>query len=649
VADLTLAFLLMLARKLAPATAFLHGEDVTAGDMGKMGQAFSTLRGRELGGLTVGLVGLGAVGRAVARRLEPFGARVLAADPFCSPEAATRLGARLVPLDTLLERSDLVSLHAAVTEATRGLIGAAELARMKRGAGLVNTARAALTDEEALADALESGRLGGAALDTFAVEPPGHDHPLLQRENVIATPHVGGNTAEVAGHQGRLIADGIEALMAGERPAAVLNPEVLDGFRWDEPRKAPDPGLLRKLAEAPGPAVTDLQRDAKKRPEKAPASEPPTEPTVPAPATAPVPSPQVVAGLRRVLEAFVEGASTDATLRDFARGQDVVLHFTLPDAGLEFHLALRDGAVSGAVAPPAETAPVQLRLSAATLDGMLSGTLNAMEAAMQGDIAFTGDTAKAMTLQQLQNDLQRIYLEARARAGDPGDLAALAAPGPSRTETRPVGADDVRVQVVDCVRELYAAELITATGGNVSARIPGTEEIWITPSQLFKGDLRPEVLVRLDLDGHSLDPGARSPSSEWSMHCAIYRARPEANAVVHAHAPHATILANAGLPFVPISTEAAFFGDIPRVPFIMPGTGELADAVAQAMADSWACLMINHGLIVAGRSLRRAADMIEIIDRSAEIILGCHAVGREPPTLPDDVVKTLRAMGDLVA
>ena len=133
------------------------------------------------------------------------------------------------------------------------------------------------------------------------------------------------------------------------------------------------------------------------------------------------------------------------------------------------------------------------------------------------------------------------------------------------------------------------------------------------------------------------------------MHCAIYRARPDARAVVHAHAPHATILANAGLPFLPISTEAAFFGDIPRVPFIMPGTGELAAAVGEAMRDSWAALMVNHGLIVAGRSLRRAADMVEIIDRSAEVILGCHAVGREPPTLPDDVVATLRKMGDLVA
>jgi autoinducer 2 (AI-2) kinase len=119
--------------------------------------------------------------------------------------------------------------------------------------------------------------------------------------------------------------------------------------------------------------------------------------------------------------------------------------------------------------------------------------------------------------------------------------------------------------------------------------------------------------------------------------------------VIHAHAPHATILANSGLPFLPISTEAAFFADLPRVPFIMPGTQDLADAVAAAMKESWAVLMQNHGLLVAGRSLRRAADMVEIVERTCEVLLGCHAVGKEPPVLPHDVVARLRAMGDLVA
>jgi autoinducer 2 (AI-2) kinase len=183
----------------------------------------------------------------------------------------------------------------------------------------------------------------------------------------------------------------------------------------------------------------------------------------------------------------------------------------------------------------------------------------------------------------------------------------------------------------------------------VSVRVPGTDEIWITPGQVFKGTLGPEMLVRIDLDGHPLDEGAASPSSERLMHCAVYRARPDAGAVIHAHAPNATVLADADVPFVPVSTEAAFFGDLPRVPFIMPGSEELADAVGAAMTSSWAVLMRNHGLLVAGRSLRRAADMAEVIERSAEIILGCHAVGKTPSVLPDAVVERLRKMGDMMA
>jgi len=280
---------------------------------------------------------------------------------------------------------------------------------------------------------------------------------------------------------------------------------------------------------------------------------------------------------------------------------------------------------------------------------MFTGRVNPMQAAMNGRLSFTGDAAKAMTLQQIQPALARHYRAARDAVGDPGDLASLGDPSGAAPAATTGGTDAIREELVALVRELYAQELITATGGNVSARIPGTDEIWITPSQLFKGDLRPEILVRIGLDGTTLETTGAAPSSERLMHCAIYRARPDAMAVIHAHATHATILANAGLPFLPISTEAAFFGDLPRVPFIMPGTEALAVAVEEAARESWAVLMVNHGLIVAGRSLRRAADMAEIIERSSQVILGCHAVGKAPPCLPEKVVAELRALGDLVA
>jgi autoinducer 2 (AI-2) kinase len=133
------------------------------------------------------------------------------------------------------------------------------------------------------------------------------------------------------------------------------------------------------------------------------------------------------------------------------------------------------------------------------------------------------------------------------------------------------------------------------------------------------------------------------------MHTAVFRVKPEAQAVIHCHAPHAAILVNAGLPFLPVSTEAAFFQNIGRIPFFMPGTQELADAVIEALGDGWAVLLQNHGLLVAGRSLRRAADMAEIIERASEVILGCYAVGKEPPVLPEETVKMLASLGDVMA
>ena len=261
VADLTLAFMLALARRLPDATRFLADPSVGAGDMGKMGQAFMEFRGRELWGNPVGLVGFGAVGRAVARRLRGFGARILVSDPYADPAEVTLLGAAGVELPELLRESQFVSLHAAVTEGTRGLLGAAELASMRPGACLINTARAALVDEEALLACLEEGVLAGAALDTFAVEPPGFDHPLVRHPRVITTPHIGGNTQELAIHQGRIITSGFEALLAGTASAALANPEVLGGFDWQQPRRDPDPAEWEALVSEKGPAVSDLQRD----------------------------------------------------------------------------------------------------------------------------------------------------------------------------------------------------------------------------------------------------------------------------------------------------------------------------------------------------------------------------------------------------
>ncbi len=651
VADLTLAFLLALARRLPAANAFLREPGGTAGDMGRMGRAFGTLRGHELWRKNVGLIGLGAVGRKVVERLRPFGARCRVHDPFLDADAVRLAGAEPAELDALLAESDFVSLHAAVTDASRGLIGTRELGLMREGACLINTARAALVDEAALIEALRSGHLAGAALDVFSVEPPAWDDPILQLENVIATPHVGGNTAEVSTHQGQIVADEIGRLAQGERVRHAIGTGTPPGFDWSRPRPEPAPELVERLRGSGAPAVTDLQRDTKK-PAAGPAIRPERENRA---GQEDGDVQEIREAMEHVLAAFVERAGDDTQLGAFAADSDpVTLHFSLTDLGIDLHLGWRDGAVFAALgAPPDSDDVVKLAMRADLFDGMLTGRSNAMRAAMNGDLSFSGDTAKAMTLQQINADMSRLYRDAREAVGDPGDLSALPDPNAAAhaaTGPSPGGGDDVRTEICRVIDDLYTAQLITATGGNVSARVPDApDEAWITPSQLFKGALNPEILVRIGTDGKALDAGARSPSSEALMHMAVFEAKPEAQAVIHCHAPNATVLVNSDLPFLPVSTEAAFFVGIGRIPFVMPGTRELADAVVAAMGDGWAVLMRNHGLLVAGRTLRRAADMAEIIERTAQIILGCHAVGKQPPVLPDEVVGMLAKYGDLMA
>ncbi|MBC7232813.1 MAG: 3-phosphoglycerate dehydrogenase [Chloroflexi bacterium] len=229
VADLTVLFMLALLRHFLPVASILR----EPGDgMEKLARVFTQYRGAELWEKTVGLVGLGAVGRAVAARVRAFGAYVVAYDPYVTQEQANALGVTLLSLDELLQRADIISLHTAVTDETTGLIGEREFRLMKKGAYFINTARPALADETALYHALRDGHLAGAALDVFQDEPPPPDHPLLRLDNVIATPHIGGSTAEVITHQSRIAVADLVRLFEGQRPLHCANPQVLDHFRW---------------------------------------------------------------------------------------------------------------------------------------------------------------------------------------------------------------------------------------------------------------------------------------------------------------------------------------------------------------------------------------------------------------------------------
>ncbi len=216
VAELTVGLLIAAVRRIVPAD-----RDVRAGQVFRDGSIpYQRFRGWELRGRVAGLVGLGAVGRAVRWRLEGLGLRVIAADPF-APEATHSL-------DDLLREADIVSMHAAVTPETVGLMSAERFANMREGAVYLNTARGGLHDLDALTAALASGHLAAAALDHFEGEVLPVDHPVAAMSNVLLTPHIGGATYDTEANHTTLIANGLAALLRGERPSNIANPEVLD-------------------------------------------------------------------------------------------------------------------------------------------------------------------------------------------------------------------------------------------------------------------------------------------------------------------------------------------------------------------------------------------------------------------------------------
>jgi len=186
VAELTLAHMLALARHVPQATASIKG--------GKWEK--KRFQGHQLAGKTLGVVGIGNIGSVVVERCQALKMKVVAYDPFISAEAAAKLGVTPVSLDELWAQADVISLHVPLTEQTRNFVNAQSLAKMKKGALLVNCARGGVIDEAALAQALASGHLAGAALDVFEVEPPPPDHPLLPLDGFICTPHLGASTEE---------------------------------------------------------------------------------------------------------------------------------------------------------------------------------------------------------------------------------------------------------------------------------------------------------------------------------------------------------------------------------------------------------------------------------------------------------------------
>jgi glyoxylate reductase len=219
-ADLTFALILATARRLGEAERYIRGGRWTHWSP-------QLLVGGDVYGRTLGIVGLGRIGQAVARRARGFGMTILYTSRTPNLRLEAELGVRYTTLAELLRTSDFVSLHVPASPETRRMIGAAELAMMKPSAYLINAARGALVDQAALAQALRKGRIAGAGLDVFDPEPVAADEPLLALENVVVVPHIGGASGPTRARMAEMAATNLLAVLRGQPPPSCVNPAVL--------------------------------------------------------------------------------------------------------------------------------------------------------------------------------------------------------------------------------------------------------------------------------------------------------------------------------------------------------------------------------------------------------------------------------------
>jgi len=235
-AEHTVALMLALLRHIPDANV-----SVRAGEWAR-----GRYTGRELRGKTLGIIGLGKIGKAVARRAAGFEMRILTSDPYLTDEQAAEFGTKLVGMAELLHRSDVLTVHTPLTAQTRGLLGRAQLEATKPGAFVLNVARGGIVDESALADALRSGHLGGAAIDVYSVEPMALDNPLRGAPNLVLTPHLGASTTEAQDRVGIEMAEQVLMALDGVTPPYAINaPSMAADVA---PRLRPYVELGRRLA-----------------------------------------------------------------------------------------------------------------------------------------------------------------------------------------------------------------------------------------------------------------------------------------------------------------------------------------------------------------------------------------------------------------
>ena len=212
VAELALAHMLALARGVVRGT-----QGIKSGQWLK-----KQLKGMELDGKTIGILGCGRIGQALASRCQAFGMTTIGYDPYLPKEVADKAGIELTDLDNIFERSDFISMHLALTDETRHIISSTQFDKMKDTAYLINCARGGVVDEEALYIALKEGKIGGAGVDVFETEPPG-ETKLSEFDNVVFTPHIGANTRDAQLKAGMMVSEQVIIALKGEEPTFWVN------------------------------------------------------------------------------------------------------------------------------------------------------------------------------------------------------------------------------------------------------------------------------------------------------------------------------------------------------------------------------------------------------------------------------------------
>jgi glyoxylate reductase len=209
-----------VARRVAEADRYVRS------GQWKVGWHPSMMQGRDVYGATIGIVGAGRIGYAVAKRATGFDMKILFYDVVPRPEIE-QLGAKKVDLDTLFKESDFVSIHVPLMKETHHLVNAEKLRLMKKTAYLINNSRGPVVDEKALYEALKEGRIAGAGLDVFEQEPTPMDNPLLKFDNVVVAPHISSASYETRSKMAEMVADNLVAFFEGKKPPNLINPDVL--------------------------------------------------------------------------------------------------------------------------------------------------------------------------------------------------------------------------------------------------------------------------------------------------------------------------------------------------------------------------------------------------------------------------------------